>query len=85
MCGSIHHPAPAKLSDIIPDKKDIERKQKALDKSNKDCTDKKLQLNDLDKDAENIAKTLADKKGQLPAELSEDNLRANLKQAQAEY
>ncbi|WP_027406578.1 AAA family ATPase [Anaerovibrio sp. RM50] len=85
VCGSIHHPAPAKLSDIIPDKKDIERKQKALDKSNKDCTDKKLQLNDLDKDAENIAKTLADKKGQLPAELSEDNLRANLKQAQAEY
>lgn len=85
VCGSIHHPTPAALSDTIPDKKEIEKKQKALDKSNKECSDKKLQLNNLEKDMESTNKTLTDKKAQLPEGCSEDKLRSDLKTAQKEY
>ena len=85
VCGSIHHPTPAALSDTIPDKKEIEKKQKALEKSNKEYSDNKLQLNNLEKDMESTTNSLTEKKAQLPEGCSEDKLRSDLKAAQKEY
>lgn len=85
VCGSLHHPRPAKLSDTIPDKKELETKQQALDKSEQEFTAQTMALNNLTKDMENRRHSLAEKQAQLPADSSADKLISELEAARKDY